>query len=186
MTTIFLRHQDCLRRVHKKANAAGFNFPSQIAPAICTVEVTKRVKPDTTFFESRRSRLSLICHFIDGHALPLSKLRFLRLAQISPMLQRSPARRSSDDRAVSSKTAGEMSRGIAAQLPGNSRAAANAVPPGGLVDDSQDNSQHDAQRLGNIRVAASATRNAAPCETSRELTRRDPAVMFSIVHSLKL
>jgi len=44
-----------------------------------------------------------------------------------------------DGRAISGKIAGKMSRGIAAQLPGNGRALAAAMPPNVHQDDLQDN-----------------------------------------------
>lgn len=72
-------------------------------------------------------------------ALPLVKTRFLRLANSSPKTARSPARRSRDGRATSGKTTGEISRLISAQLPGNGRAMATAMPPGVRQDDSQVN-----------------------------------------------
>ena len=76
--------------------------------------------------------------FYARQALPLRNRRILRLAQSSPMAVRSPARRQRDDRAMSGKIAGEMSCGIAAQLPGNSRAKATAMPPNDRADDWQD------------------------------------------------
>lgn len=80
--------------------------------------------------------------FYARDAVPLVKTRFLRLAQISPMAARIPARQPRDDRTTTGKIAGKMSCGIAAQLPGNSRATATAKPPDGRADDSQDNLQH--------------------------------------------
>lgn len=62
------------------------------------------------FFTSGRSRLSLISNFRQGHALPLNFVRFFRLANHSPMNQRSPARWTGDGRATSGKTSCEMSR----------------------------------------------------------------------------
>lgn len=72
-------------------------------------------------------------------ALPLNFVRFLRLAKNSPMVAQSPARWSRDGRETSGKKSGEMSRGNAAQFPGNSQAMANAMPPNIRQDDSQDN-----------------------------------------------
>jgi hypothetical protein len=77
--------------------------------------------------------------FYTREALPLVWTRFLRLAHISPMVARSPARRSRDGRATSGKTTGEISRVISAQRPGNGRTVTTAMPPDGRTDDSQDN-----------------------------------------------
>ena len=68
------------------------------------------------------------------HALPLVETRILRLAQISPLIARSPARQPRDKRAMSGKIAGKMSYGISAQLPGNGRTVATAMPPDGRRD----------------------------------------------------
>jgi hypothetical protein len=76
--------------------------------------------------------------FYARQAVPLRNRRILRLAKSSPMAARSPARWQRDGRAISGKIAGKMSRGIAAQLPGNGRALAAAMPPNVRQDDSQD------------------------------------------------
>jgi hypothetical protein len=104
------RQLDCARRACKNEKSVTFNFTSRIASSICTVVFTKREKFGATIFTSRRSRLSLVCIFRQGHALPLNFVRFLRLANSSPMIQRSPARRSRNVREPSGKTSGEMSR----------------------------------------------------------------------------
>ena len=119
MNTFHPRQSDCGRRVHKKANASALNFTSQIAPSICTVRHTKRVKTNATIFKSRCSRTVLCYRFDRVEALPLVKTRFLRLADSSPKTAQSPARRSRDGREPSGETTGEISRVIAAQLPGN-------------------------------------------------------------------
>ncbi len=139
MTTFHPRRSDCGRRVHKKANASALNFTSQIASSICTVMFTKHVKPDATIFKSRCSRTVLCYRFDRVEALPLVKTRFFRLAKISPMAARSPARRSRDERETTGKKSGEMSRVISAQSPGNSRAVATTMPPNVRRDDTQDN-----------------------------------------------
>ena len=144
MITFHSRQSDCARRARKNENAGTFNFTSQIASSICTVAFTKCEKSDATIFTSRCSRLSLVCIFRQGHALPLSFVRFLRLANGSSKNRRSPARRSRNGREPSRKKSGEMSRSHAAHLPGNCRAVANAMPP-------------------NVR--------AATCKTTRKLAR---------------
>jgi len=139
MTTFHSRQSDCGRHVRKNENAATFNFASQIASSICMVTHTKRVKPDATIFKSRCSRTVVCYRLYTKQALPLVKTRFLRLANSSPKTARSPARRSRDGRATSGKTTGEISHAMSAQRPGNGRATANAMPPDGRPDDSQDN-----------------------------------------------
>jgi len=110
MITFASLQSDCARHVRKNERSITVNFASQIALSICTVLFTKRVKPDATNFKSRCSRLSLICHPIHGQALPLSFVRFLRLANGSSKNRRSPARRSRNSRESSGETSGEMSR----------------------------------------------------------------------------
>ena len=108
-------------------------------------------------------------------ALPLRNRRIPRLAQISPMAVRSPARRQRDDRAMSGKIAGKMSRGIASQWPdsGNGNAAEcpsrwlarqlalgrtwpRNVHTGNLRDDSQLGRATTTQLPGNGRSVAAA------------------------------
>jgi hypothetical protein len=119
MITFHSRQSDCARHTRKNKNVGTFNFTSQIAPSICTVAFTKREKFDAKIFTSRCSR-TVLCYRLDRvEALPLVSTRFLRLANSSPKTARSPARRSRDGREPSGKTTGEISRVIAAQLPGN-------------------------------------------------------------------
>jgi hypothetical protein len=129
MTTFRSRQSDRARCARKNENAGMFNFASQIASSICTVIFTKCVRSDATFFKSRCSRTVVSYRFMAGHALPLSFVRFLRLANSSPMIQRSPARRSRNVREPSDKKSGEMSRFTSARFPGNGRTVANTMPP---------------------------------------------------------
>jgi hypothetical protein len=113
--------------------------------------------------------------FYAEQALPLRNRRIPRLAQISPMAVRSPARRQRDDRAMSGKIAGKMSRGIASQWPdsGNGNAAEcpsrwlarqlalgrtwpRNVHTGNLRDDSQLGRATTTQLPGNGRSVAAA------------------------------
>jgi hypothetical protein len=139
MTTFHLRQPDRGRRVRKNANADTFNFKAQIPPSICAVMHTKHDKSDATIFKSLCKRMVVSKCFYTREALPLVKTRFFRLAKISPMAARSPARRSCDERETTGKKSGEMSRVISAQSPGNSRAVATAMPPNVRRDDTQDN-----------------------------------------------
>jgi len=166
MTTFHFRQSDCYWHARKNECASTFNFASQIAPSIYTVAFTKRKKSDAIIFKSRCSRWSLFYHFIGGHALPLNFVRFLRLANSSSMIQRSPARRSRDIRETSGKTSGEMSRVIPAQRPGNDQAVTIAMPPSVRQDDSQDN----------LPCAEHGRAAAAPetCETTRNTIAQRP------------
>ena len=160
------RQSDCAQRACKNEKSVMFNFTSQIASSICTVAFTKREKFDAIIFTSRCSRTSLVCIFRQGHALPLSQAKVFRLANSSPMIQRSPARRSRDGHEPSGKTSGEMSRVIFAQLPGNGRVVATAMPPSIRQDDSQDN----------LPCAEHGRAMFAPetCETTRSMVAQQP------------
>jgi hypothetical protein len=164
MTTFHPRHSDCGRRVHKKANASAFNFTSQIPPSIYAVMHTKHDKRGATIFKSWCSRTVLCYRFDKVEALPLSFVRFLRLANGSSKNQRSPARRSRNGREATDKTSGEMSRVMSAQLPSNSLTMAVAIPLDDRRDDSQDNLRYT--RLG-CAMAVQET-----CETTRNLSTR--------------
>jgi hypothetical protein len=155
MITFYSRRSDRGRRVQKMANADTFNFMAQISPSICAVMHTKHDKSDATIFKSLCSCKSLAGHFIQKEALPLVSTRFLRLAKISPKTARRPARRSRDGR----ETSGEISHAMSAQLPGNSRVTATAMPPNVRQGDSQDN-----LRCAGNRRAMSALKT---CETTR-------------------
>jgi hypothetical protein len=152
MTTFHSRKSGDARRTRKNENADMFNFASQIPSSICTVAFTKREMSDAIIFKSRFSCLSLFCIFRHRHALPLVRTRFSRLANSSPKIARSPARRSRDGRATSGKKSDEMSRVMSAQRPGNGRTVATATPQDGRADDSQDNLPWTCHvRAGNLR-----------------------------------
>jgi hypothetical protein len=139
MNTFHSRQTDCDRHARKNENTGTLNFTSQIAPSICTVIRTKRVKRDATIFKSRCSR-TVLCYRFDGvEALPLVWTRFLRLANSSPKTARSPARRSRDGRETSGEKSGNIFRVMSAQRPGNGRTVAAAMPPNVRQDGSQDN-----------------------------------------------
>ena len=184
MNTFHSRQTDCDRHARKNENTGTLNFTSQIAPSICTVIRTKRVKRDATIFKSRCSRTVLCYRFDRVEALPLVRTRFLRLANSSPKTARSPARRSRDGRATSGKTTGEISRVMSAQLPGNSRATATAMPPDGRADNSQANlpcaglgraisARILARRLATRSRDNRATVKATSCKTTRSNLNHD-------------
>ena len=138
MTAFYFQQPDCGRRVHKNVNTITFNFASQIPPSICAVIHTKPDKRGATIFKSRCSRTVLCYRFGRVEALPLVSTRILRLANSSPKIARSPARRSRDGRETSGKKSGETSRVMSAQRPGNGRTVATAMPLNVRQDDSQD------------------------------------------------
>ena len=139
MITFHSSQSDCDRHARKNENAGTVNFITQIAPSICTAMNTKRVKTDATIFKPRCSRTGMRYRLDRVQALPLSQLRFFRLANSSPKTARSPARRSRDGRATSGKTTGEISYAMSAQRPGNGWTVATAMPPNVRQDGSQDN-----------------------------------------------
>ena len=112
MITFHSKQSDCARRARRNENAGTFNFTSQIASSICTVAFTKCEKSDATIFTSRCSRTVVSYRFRGGQALPLSFVRFLRLANGSSKNQPIPARRSRNGREPSHKKSGEMSRSL--------------------------------------------------------------------------
>jgi hypothetical protein len=149
MTTFNLWKQQCPQRFRKNKNAGTVDFNSQIASSICTVMFTKCIKPDATIFKSRCSRTAVSYRFMAGQALLLNFVRFFRLANSSPMIQRSPARWSRNVREPFDKTSGKMSRISSTELPDNGRAVANALTP-------------------NVRTAT--------CETTRNVARNGHAM----------
>ena len=169
------RQSDWVRCARKDEYAGTFNFASQIAPSICTVAFTKCEKSDATIFTARCSRLSLVCIFRQGHALPLSFVRFLRLANGSSKNRRSPARRSRDGREPSGKKSGKMSRAIFAQRPGNARAVAAATPLNVRQDDLQDN--WPSTGISRAMPAPEA------CETTRTRLRNSRSAVCTMVNS---
>jgi hypothetical protein len=162
MITFHSRQPDCDRRARKNKNSDTVNFTSQIASLICTATFTNRVNLGATIFMSRCSRTVLCYRFDRVEALPLNFVRFLRLANSSPKIARSPARQSRDVRETSGKKSGEMSRVISAQRPGNGRTVAAAMPPNVRQDDSP--------------CAGFGRAMSAPetCETTRNLAVQQP------------
>ena len=175
MITFYSRQSDCARHVRKNENAGTFNFTSQIASSICTVMFTKRVKPGAIIFKSRCSR-TVVCYRFDRvEALPLNFVRFLRLANSSPIIQRSPARWSHNDREPSDKKSGELSRSrphyfqaIAGQWQMRCRRISARV--------TRETTRNMAR---NARTAVRATDNAITSETSRKMARRNFVVTLS-------
>jgi hypothetical protein len=112
MITFHSRQSDCARYVRKNEIAGTFNFASQIASSICPVAFTNCEKSDATIFTSRCSRTAVSYRFREGHALPLSKVRFSRLVNGSSANRPNPARRSRNGREPSGKKSDKVSRSI--------------------------------------------------------------------------
>ena len=136
------RQSDCARRACKNEKSVTFNFTSQIASLICTVAFTKCEKFDAIIFTSRCSRRSLVCIFRQAHALLLSQAKVARLANGSPKLVRSPARRSRNGRDMTDKTICGMSPAFPRNFPAIAGPATNAMSLDDRQADSQDNLRH--------------------------------------------
>ena len=154
MTTFHLWQRNRVQYFGRNESAGTFNFTSRIASSICTVMITKRVKLDAVMFKSRCSRTAVSYRFYRGHAKPLNCVRFFRLANSSPVIQRYPASRSRSVRESSGKTSGKMSCATSAQFPGNCRAVANTLPPNIRADDLQDGAQRSRSVRVTVRMGA--------------------------------
>jgi hypothetical protein len=117
------------------ANAATFNF----TPPNSHSHVHEARKIWCNHFQRALQEHVNEWSFYTREALPLNFVRFLRLANSSPKIARSPARRSRDGRETPGKKSGEMSCVISVQRPGNGRTMAAAMSPSVRQDDSQDN-----------------------------------------------
>ncbi len=173
MTTFHSRQSDWRRRVRKKANARALQIRATNCPT----------KLHAHFHEARKIRCNSVQGTVQAHiielsfyaeqALPLVRTRILRLAQISPLDTRSPARRPRDGRETSGKTSGEISRRKSESCPGNGRAVATAMPPTVQQGGSQDNSRCTGYGRA---MAASET-----CETTRNTVTRQPCASRATV-----
>ena len=173
MTTFHSRQSDCVQGARKNEISGTFNSTPQIAPSICTVMFTEHDKSAATIFKSLCKRMAVSKCFYRVEALPLVRTRILRLAQISPLDTRSPARRPRDGREISGKTSGEISRRKSESCPGNSRAVATAMPPNVRQGGSQDN-----LRCTGYGRAMSASET---CETTRNTVTRQPCASRATV-----
>ncbi len=138
MTTFHPQQSDRGRCAHQKAGTSTL----QISVTNCTTKLRAQIheagKVVCNKLQGAVQEQVIELSFYTREAEPLRNRRILRLAQISPLAVRSPARRSRDVREVTGKTSGEISRVMSAQLPGNGRSVAAAMPPSVRQDDSQD------------------------------------------------
>lgn len=139
MTTFYSRQSDRGRRVQKIANANALQTHVTNRATKLHGHVHEARKILCNNFQRAAQERVIGWSIYTREALPLVWTRFLRLANNSPKTARSPARRSRDSRATSGKTTGKISCVMSAQLPGNGRTMAMAMPPDGRADDSQDN-----------------------------------------------
>ncbi len=173
MTTFRPQQSDRGRHARQKANASmvqihGTNCPTKLHSHIHEARKIWR-KNFQRVVQERVIELS----FYAEQALPLVKTRILRLAQISPLVARSPARRPRDGRETSGKTSGEISRRKSESCPGNGRAVATAMPPNVWQVNSQ----------GNLRCTGYGCAMSAPetCETTRNTVAQQPCAVRATV-----
>jgi hypothetical protein len=171
MIKFHYRQSDYVRRARKNENGGTFNFTSQIASSICTVMFTKLDKSSATILKSRCSRTAVNYRLMAWHALPLNFVRFLRLANRSPMNQRSPARRSRNVREPSGNTSSEMSRSQPHHFP--------ATSGQWQMQCRQMSARATRKTTCNVRVTVRATDKATTSETSRTMARRNFVVTSS-------
>ncbi len=171
MTTFRSRQSDCGRRVQKMANASTFNFTSGIAPSNLRAHVHEARKIQCNSAQGTVQAHIIELSFYTEQALPLVWTRILRLAQISPLDARSPARRPRDDCQISGKTSGAISRRKSALCADNGRAVTTATPSNVRQVGSQDNSRCAAviQAVVAPGTCGTTSKTAAqqPCHRSR-------------------
>ena len=184
MTAFYFQQPDCGRRVRKNANASTF----QIHVTNCTTKLRAQVhearKIQCNNFSSWCNHKVQCYRFNEVQALPLVWTRILRLADSSPKTARSPARRSRDGREPSGETTGEISRVITAQLPGNAgrwqqQCRRTSVKTTRKTTCLAPDLAARCPRRKLARQPAAWPRNSR--ETSRKMTRQNPAVMFSTI-----
>jgi hypothetical protein len=163
------QQSDCARCHRKNENAATFNFTSQIPPS----------NLHGHFHEARTIVCNNLSSAVQAHvmelplyakqALPLNFVRFLRLAIRSPMIQRSPARRSRNDREPSDKKSGELSRSRPHYFPamaGQWQTRFRRI----FARVTRETTRNMAR---NARTAVRATDNVITCEPFRKTTRQN-------------
>ena len=138
MITFNPRQSDCARRARKNESAGTL----QIHVTNCAAKLHSHFHAARKTVHNNLSSAGqehvMKLFLYAKQALPLNFVRFLRLANSSPKIARSPARRSRDGRETSGKKSGETSRVMSAQRPGNGRTVATAMPLNVRQDDSQD------------------------------------------------
>ena len=166
MTTFHPQQSDPGRYVRQKADANMLQIHITKCAARLHSHCHKARKIVCNNFQGAVQAHVTELEFYPSQALPLNFVRFFRLANSSPKTARSPAKRSRDVRETSGKKSGEISRGVSAQLPGNGRAIAAAMPPGVRQDDSQDN----------LSCAGLGRAMCAPetCETTHDMSVQQP------------
>jgi hypothetical protein len=162
MTTFHPQPSDCGRRARRKAdtNVLQIHVTNCAAKLHGPLHEARKIRCNN--FQGAEQAHVTEWSFYPSHALPLPRARILRLAQISPMDVRSPARRPNNGRETSDKTSGELSRDKVAQFPSNNQTMTNVMPLNIRQDDSQDHLPYTG--LGHA-IAAPET-----CKTTRNMT----------------
>ena len=139
MTTFYPQQSDRKRCVRQKTGTSAL----QITATNCTAKLHSYVhearKIRCNNWQGAGQAYAAELKFYTKQALPLVRTRILRLANSSPEIARSPARRSRDGRETFGKKSGEISRVMSAQRPGAGRTVATAMPLNVRQDGSQDN-----------------------------------------------
>jgi hypothetical protein len=175
MITFHSRQSDRARRACKNEKSVAFNFTSEIASSICTVAFTKCEKCGATIFKSLCSCTAVNYRLMAWHALPLNFVRFFRLANRSPLIQQSPARRSRNVRESSGKKSGEMTRSQPHHFP----AMAGQWQMQCRQMSARATRETTCNMTRNVRVTVRATDKATTSETSRKMARRNFVVTIS-------
>jgi hypothetical protein len=169
MTAFHFQQPDCGRRVRKNANASTF----QIHVTNCTTKLRAQVhevrKIQCNNFSSWCNHKVQFYRFNEVQALPLNFVRFLRLANRSPMIQRNPTRRSRNDREPSGKKSGEMSRSLPHYFP----AMAGQLQMRCRRISARVTRETTRNMARNVRTAVRAIDNATTHEPSRKTTRQN-------------
>ena len=162
MTTFHSQQSDCGRRVRKNENASTFQISRHKLHHQFAQSCSRSAKNPMQQFSSHGAIAALlrIIAFIAGQALPLVRTRFLRLANSSPKIARSPARRSRDGRETSGKT---IRRNVSRHV----RATSRQWPGSGNGNAAECPSRRLARQLALRRTCARAMSAPETCETTR-------------------
>ena len=168
MNTFHSRQTDCDRHARKNENTGTLNFTSQIAPSICTVIRTKRVKRDATIFKSRAVARFCATALIGWKPYPLSRQGFYG----SPIARRKLRGVPRDGRAMGAKHPARNPAKYLASCPRNFPA---------MAGQRQQQCRRTSVKTTRRRLALRRTWPRNSRETSRKMTRQNPAVMFSTI-----
>ena len=175
MTTFHSRQSDCEQRVRQKADANALQIHVMNRNSKLRSQVDKAQTIVCNNFQRTVQAHVTELSFYTSHAVPLDFTRFLRLAPVSPLDQRSPARWPYDGRETTGETSGEISHLKSEPRPGDGRALAMAMPPNIRQDDSQDNLGY----AGN----GGAMSTPETCWTTGEMVAQQPGAIRATVEA---